>query len=108
EKAARIIEDIVREVEVGEFYPGKVVRIEKFGAFVELWQNTEGLIHISKMAAEKVARVEDVLHLGDEIIVKVIGIDDKGRIDLATKDYVENRKKMPPRKKPPYGVKRKA
>ncbi|MGB4537528.1 MAG: polyribonucleotide nucleotidyltransferase, partial [Bacilli bacterium] len=108
EKAARIIEDIVREVEVGEFYSGKVVRIEKFGAFVELWQNTEGLIHISKMAAEKVARVEDVLHLGDEIIVKVIGIDDKGRIDLATKDYVENRKKMPPRKKPPYGVKRKA
>jgi polyribonucleotide nucleotidyltransferase len=102
EKAAKIIEDIVRDVEIGQFYTGKVVRIEKFGAFVELWQNTEGLVHISKMAGQKVAKVEDVLHLGDEIVVKVIGVDDKGRIDLATKDYVENRKKMPPRNKPPF------
>ncbi|MDD4388523.1 MAG: polyribonucleotide nucleotidyltransferase [Bacilli bacterium] len=107
EKAAKIIENIVREAEVGQFYPGKVVRIEKFGAFVELWQNAEGLIHISKISSEKIAKVEDVLQIGDEIVVKVIGIDDKGRIDLATKDYCENRKKMPPRgKKPPYGPKK--
>lgn len=93
EKAAKIIEDIVRVAEVGKVYLGKVTRIEKFGAFVELWNGTEGLLHISKIAHEKIAKVEDVLQIGDEITVKVIGIDEKGRIDLSRKDLLE----QPPR-----------
>jgi len=93
DKAAKIIEDIVREAEVGAFYTGKVTRIEKFGAFVELWPGCEGLLHISKIAAEKIAKVEDVLAIGDEIIVKVTEIDDKGRVNLARKEALEGRKR---------------
>jgi polyribonucleotide nucleotidyltransferase len=89
EKAADIIRNIVRVAEVGNIYEGKVVRIEKFGAFVELWPGCEGLLHISKIAPEKIAKVEDVLAIGDEIAVKVIGIDDKGRVDLTRKDLVK-------------------
>lgn len=91
EKAAEIIRNIVRVAEVGKLYSGKVVRIEKFGAFVELWPGCEGLLHISKMAEEKVNKVEDVLALGDEITVKVIGIDDKGRVDLSN-PYISEKK----------------
>ncbi len=91
EKAAEIVRNIVRVAEVGKLYSGKVVRIEKFGAFVELWPGCEGLLHISKMAEEKVAKVEDLLALGDEITVKVIGIDDKGRVDLCN-PYVAEKK----------------
>lgn len=89
DKARQMIENIVRVAEVDKFYTGKVVRIEKFGAFVELWTGCEGLLHISKIASEKIAKVEDVLAIGDEIIVKVIGVDDKGRVDLATKEYAD-------------------
>jgi polyribonucleotide nucleotidyltransferase len=91
EKAAEIVKNIVRVAEVGKLYSGKVVRIEKFGAFVELWPGCEGLLHISKMAEDKVNKVEDVLALGDEITVKVIGIDDKGRVDLSN-PYVSEKK----------------
>lgn len=91
EKAEEIIRNIVRVAEVGKLYSGKVVRIEKFGAFVELWPGCEGLLHISKLAETKVNKVEDVLALGDEITVKVIGIDDKGRVDLSN-PYVPERK----------------
>ncbi len=84
-KAMKEIEDIVRVAKVGEVYRGKVVRIEKFGAFIELWRGTDGLCHISKLAHERVGRVEDVVKLGDEVDVKVIGIDDRGRIDLSLK-----------------------
>ncbi|NLD26624.1 MAG: S1 RNA-binding domain-containing protein, partial [Acholeplasmataceae bacterium] len=89
EKAAEIVRNIVRVAEVGKIYEGKVVRIEKFGAFVELWPGCEGLLHISKIAPEKIAKVEDVLAIGDEIAVKVIGIDDKGRVDLSRKDLLK-------------------
>ncbi|QMS85860.1 polyribonucleotide nucleotidyltransferase [Candidatus Xianfuyuplasma coldseepsis] len=85
EKAIAIIEEIVKEAKVGEVYSGKVVRVEKFGCFVELWPGTDGLCHISKLAHERVAKVEDVAKLGDIITVKVIGIDDRGRIDLSRK-----------------------
>lgn len=68
-KAIAIIEDIVREVEVGEVYTGKVRRIEKFGAFVELFKGTDGLVHISELAHERVGKVEDILKLGDEVTV---------------------------------------
>ncbi len=81
--AIKLIEDIVRVAKVGEVYKGNVVRIEKFGCFVELWKGTDGLVHISKLAHERVNKVEDVVKLGEIIDVKVIGIDDRGRIDLS-------------------------
>jgi len=90
--AMKRIEDIVRVAKVGEVYEGKVVRIEKFGCFVELWKGTDGLCHISKLAHERVAKVEDVVKLGEKIKVKVIGIDDRGRIDLSRKATLENPK----------------
>lgn len=85
-KTQKIIEDIVREVEVGQIYTGKVVRIEAYGVFVELWDGCQGLCHISKLAKERVAKCEDVVSLGDEIIVKCINVNDKGQIDLSRKD----------------------
>src|SRR5690606_36470474 len=78
EKARQMIENIVREVEVGETYLGKVKRIEKFGAFVEIWPAKEGLVHISQLAEERVNKVEDVVKIGDDILVKVTEIDDHG------------------------------
>lgn len=81
-KAIAIIEDIVREVQVGEVYTGKVRRIEKFGAFVELFKGTDGLVHISELAHERVGKVEDILKLGDEVTVKVIEVDHQGRVNL--------------------------
>ncbi|WP_433749863.1 polyribonucleotide nucleotidyltransferase [Falsibacillus pallidus] len=84
-KAKKIIEDIVREVEVGQIYLGKVKRIEKFGAFVEIFSGKDGLVHISELAEERVRKVEDVLALGDEVLVKVIDIDNQGRVNLSRK-----------------------
>jgi len=92
-QALKMIEDIIRSVEVGEIYNGKVVRIEKFGCFVELWPGQDGLCHISQLAIERVARVEDVVKLNDIIAVKVIGVDEKGRVDLSRKVLLENIKK---------------
>lgn len=85
ENAKKMIEEIVRDVEVGDIYEGQVVRIMKFGAFVSFGGNKEGMIHISKLANERVANVEDVVNIGDTVRVKVIEIDDKGRINLSRK-----------------------
>ncbi|MCF7925403.1 MAG: polyribonucleotide nucleotidyltransferase [Candidatus Izimaplasma sp.] len=85
EKAFEIIEKIVRVAKVGEVYNGKVTRTEKFGAFVELWEGTEGLCHISKLDHKHIKEVTDICKVGDRITVKVIGIDDRGRIDLSRK-----------------------
>lgn len=85
EKAIAMINDIVREVEVGEVVTGKVVRIMKFGAFVDIPGGKDGLIHISKLAHHRVERVEDEVNIGDEVTVKVIEIDDQGRINLSRK-----------------------
>lgn len=85
EKAKKIIEDIVREVEVGQIYLGKVRRIEKFGAFVELFNGKDGLVHISELAEGRVGKVEDVVSVGDDILVKVIEIDKQGRVNLSRK-----------------------
>jgi polyribonucleotide nucleotidyltransferase len=90
DKAIKLIENIIREVEVGEIYQGTVVRIERFGCFVELWPGQDGLVHISKLAKERVERVEDVVKLGDVITVKVIGVDDKGRVDLSRKAVLDS------------------
>ena len=81
-KAIEIIENITREAEVGEIYLAEVKRIEKFGAFVELFPGVDALVHISKLAEERVNRVEDVVKVGDTLKVKVIKIDEKGRVDL--------------------------
>lgn len=84
-KARKIIEDLVREVKVGEVFYGKVVRIMTFGAFVELLPGKDGLVHISKLANHRVNKVEDVVNIGDEILVRVEEIDEKGRVNLTRK-----------------------
>lgn len=84
-KAKQMIEDIVREVEVGEIYTGRVTRLMKFGAFVEALPGKEGLCHISQLANHRVEKVEDVVQVGDQLQVKVVEIDDKGRINLSHK-----------------------
>ncbi len=93
DKARKIIEDIVREVEVGQTYLGKVKRIEKFGAFVELFKGKDGLVHISQLAEERVNKVEDVVKLGDEILVRVTEIDNQGRVNLSRKVILKEEKK---------------
>lgn len=92
QKARKIIEDIVREVEVGQMYLGKVKRIEKFGAFVELFTGKDGLVHISELAEERIGKVEDVVSLGDEILVKVTEIDKQGRVNLSRKAVLREQK----------------
>lgn len=85
EKAKQMISDIVRVAKVGDVFAAKVVRLEKFGAFVNLFGNTDGLLHISKISHHRVDKVEDVLKLGDIIDVKVTEIDNKGRINVSAK-----------------------
>lgn len=85
EKAKQMISDIVRVAKVGDVYAAKVVRLEKFGAFVNLFGNTDGLLHISKISHHRVDKVEEVLKLGDIIDVKVTEIDNKGRINVSAK-----------------------
>jgi polyribonucleotide nucleotidyltransferase len=85
EKAKKLIEDIVREVEVGEIYLATVKRIEKFGAFAEIFKGKDGLIHISELQIERTNNVEDVVKEGDQIMVKVKEIDRQGRINLSRK-----------------------
>lgn len=89
QKAVRIIENLVREVEVGAVYPGKVTRLMNFGAFVEILPGKEGLVHISQLARERVAKVEDVVKVGDEVMVKVTEIDRQGRINLSRKELLK-------------------
>jgi polyribonucleotide nucleotidyltransferase len=86
EKAQEAIQLIVQEAEVGKVYVGKVKRITSFGAFVEILPGKDGLVHISKLSRQRVKRVEDVVKLGDEIVVKVANIDDQGRINLIRKE----------------------
>ena len=89
DKALKIIHSIVDPIEVGKIYEGKVVRIMNFGAFVELSPNKDGLIHISKLSKDRVAKVEDVVNIGDTVKVKVLEIDRMGKISLSLKDAVE-------------------
>jgi len=89
DKAISLIENIAREVIIDEIYTGKVTRIEPFGCFVELWPGCEGMVHISQLSTERVERVEDVVKVGDEIVVKAKGYDKKGRLDLSRKDVMK-------------------
>lgn len=89
-QAKKMIEDLVREAKVGETYEGKVTRTTNFGAFVEIFPGKEGLVHISKLSHRRIAKVEDVVRVNDNILVKVIGIDSQGRIDLRKMEADEN------------------
>ncbi|MGI6324574.1 MAG: polyribonucleotide nucleotidyltransferase [Bacilli bacterium] len=93
DKAISIIEKIVREVEIGKVYTGKVVRIEDFGCFVELWEGCEGLVHISHLSDSHVAKTEDAVKIGDEILVKALGYDKKGRLNLSRKEALQTNDK---------------
>ena len=87
-QALEMVEDIVREIEVGGIYYGEVVRLMNFGAFVDLGcGGKEGLLHISKISKERIKNIEDVLHVGDKVTVKVINIDDQDRINLSMLDF---------------------
>ncbi len=98
DKAIAVIEDIVREVEEGKIYTAKVVKVEEFGCFVQLWPGCEGLVHISQLANEHVNKTEDVVKLGDEIIVKALGYDKKGRLNLSRKEVFNKDKEKEPKK----------
>ena len=89
ERAKKIIEDITKEVKVGEVYKGRVNRVEAFGAFVEILPNRDGLVHISQLSRERVNRTEDVCNIGDELEVKVLEIGDDGKIRLTRRGLLE-------------------
>lgn len=89
-KALKIIESIVLDPQVGEVFHGKVTRIMTFGAFVEFAPGKEGMVHISKLAKERVAKCEDVVNIGDLTWVKIVEVDDKGRINMSRKDCEQN------------------
>ncbi len=88
EVTANMIKDIVREVENGKIYKGKVVKVEDFGCFVELWPGTEGLVHVSQLDKERVEKPSDIVSVGDEILVMSQGYDKKGRLNLSRKDAI--------------------
>ena len=92
-KALKMVEDIAKDIEVGQIYEGTVARIMNFGAFIELGGGKEGLLHISKISKERIKNVEDVLKVGDVVKVKVIEIDDQGRINLSKKALEEDEEK---------------
>ncbi|MEG0456610.1 MAG: S1 RNA-binding domain-containing protein, partial [Oscillospiraceae bacterium] len=87
-RAVSVIETIAKDPEVGAIYKGRVTRLMAFGAFVEIAPGKEGLVHISKLANERVEKVEDVVSEGDEVVVKIMEIDDRGRINLSRKDAI--------------------
>ena len=91
EQALDMIEDIVREFEVGQIYYGTVTRTTNFGAFVDIGSGKEGLVHISKVSKEKVKNIEDYVKPGDKVPVKIIEIDEQGRINLTMKDLIEEK-----------------
>ncbi len=86
DKTREMIEEVVREVETGKVYTGKVVKVEDFGCFVELWPGCEGLVHVSQLDEKRVNKPSDVVKVGDEIIVKSLGYDNRGRLNLSRKE----------------------
>ena len=88
-ETARRIKDIVREVEPDKIYTGKVVKVEDFGCFVELWPGTEGLVHVSQLDTKRVEKPSDMVKVGDEILVKSLGYDKKGRLNLSRKEAIK-------------------
>src|SRR5699024_9522296 len=92
ERATRIIDGRTRVAEVGQDYMGEVRRIEKFGAFVNLFPGKDALVHISQLDNKRVAKVEDVVKLGDKFLVKVTNIDNQGRVNASRKELLEDKK----------------
>lgn len=92
QRAKQWVEELTHEVQVGETYLGKVTRLMKFGVFVEILPGKEGMVHVSQLATRRVEKLEDVVHEGDEIMVKVTEIDDKGRINLSRKALLQEKK----------------
>lgn len=92
QRAKKWVEELTHEVQVGETYLGKVTRLMKFGVFVEILPGKEGMVHVSQLATRRVEKPEDVVHEGDEIMVKVTEIDDKGRINLSRKALLQEKK----------------
>jgi polyribonucleotide nucleotidyltransferase len=88
DRAVKMIEDITKEVEIGKVYTVKVVKIEDFGAFVELWPGCEGLVHVSQLDNKRVNHPSDILKVGDEIVVKATGYDRKGKLNLSRKELL--------------------
>ena len=84
-KTRAMIEEVIREVEVDKIYEGKVVKVEDFGCFVELWPGCEGLVHVSELDYKRVEKPKDMVHVGDKIIVKALGYDNRGRLNLSRK-----------------------
>ena len=98
DKTVEMIKNVVKEVEIGKIYTGKVVKIEDFGCFVELWEGCEGLVHVSQLAHERVEKPSDIVKVGDEIIVKASGFDNRGRLNLSRKDALPKPAKKEPKK----------
>ena len=98
EKTKAMIEEIDREVEVGKIYEAKVVKVEDFGCFVQLWPGCEGMVHVSQLANERVEKASDVVSVGDEIIVKALGLDKKGRQNFSRKEALPKPKEKKPKK----------
>ena len=92
EKTANMIKNIVKEVEQDKIYTGKVVKVEEFGCFVELWPGCEGLVHVSQLDTKRVEKPSDIVKVGDEIIVKSLGYDKKGRLNLSRKEAIAPKK----------------
>ncbi len=88
DKALSMIEEVIREVEIGKTYTGKVVKIEEFGCFVELWPGCEGLVHVSQLDVKRVDKPSDIVKVGDEIIVKATGYDKRGKLNLSRKELL--------------------
>jgi polyribonucleotide nucleotidyltransferase len=93
-KAIEIINGIVAEAELNKIYKGKVVRIADFGAFVEILPGTDGLLHISQISDKRIAKVTDEINMGDEILVKVIEVDNQGRIRLSRKEAMKDQQRQ--------------
>ena len=93
QRTRKLIEDVVREVEVGKIYTGKVTKVEAFGCFVELWSGCEGMCHVSQLDNKRVENPSDLFKVGDEIVVKSLGYDNKGRLNLSRKEALPKQKK---------------
>jgi len=98
ERTIHMIEEVVREVEIGKIYVGKVVKVEDFGCFVELWPGCDGLVHISHLDTKRVEKTSDIVKVGDEIVVKAIGYDKRGKLNLSRKEVLEPKEKKEDKK----------
>ena len=98
-KTRKMIEDVAREVEEGAIYTGRVVKVEDFGCFVELWPGCEGLVHVSELDHKRVDKPKDIVSVGDKILVKALGYDNRGRLNLSRKQAISKPDKKEDKKR---------